>query len=456
VQQQNFARGRYCVSNRPSFYFFIDDGGSRVKRRDVLKLAGASTVVAALPGCGGGDEGELNIRLLNLLAGAGDITLRLDGNNKTSASFETASGYFGADEDTYTTEFVSNASGAVLYSVSNSYSKDVYYTLTSVGVDGTSGYAAFVDNEERPSDNVVKVRLSNLVTNGLSYDLFLTAASADLNAASPTLNNVAVGSTTGFAEPGSSGYRVRMTKASTREVVFDSIGAFDFSSREVITLILYAVGSSELVNCFALFGKDNPGRSVALANGLSRVRLVNGTDLTDRLRVTASGASIFNGVPADAASSHQAVGAGAKEFSITTQAGTVVVQSLAGTLAAGQDHTLIVSGAAGSYSATLAQETNTRPRAGYTKLKVTNAVRDGASAELSVNYRTDFAALAVNTVSSAREYTPAVYSFSAAFTVGAVTKSVDFPAVELEADKSYIANLFGDDAKRTLIITEVI
>jgi hypothetical protein len=427
-----------------------------MKRREMLKLAGASTLVAALPGCGGEDEGELNIRLLNLLAGGGDVTLRLDGENKTSAGFETASGYFGADEDTYTTEFISNASGAALYSASNSFSKDVYYTLTCVGVDGSSSYAAFVDNEERPSDNVVKVRMSNLVTNGLAYDLYLTGATADLNAASATLGNIGVGSTTGYAEPSSGGYRIRITKAGTREVVYDSVGAFDFSSREAITLILYAVGSSELVNCFALFNKDNPGRSTVITNGLSRVRLVNGTDLADRLRVTASGTSIFNGVPADAASSHQSLGAGAKDFSISTQAGAAVVQSYAGTLAAGRDHTLIVIGAGGSYTAVLTQETNTRPRSGYTKIKVTNAARDGATADLSVNFRTDFAAVAPNTVTAAREYSPADYSFSASFTAGGAITSQDLAAVELDADKSYIVNLFGDAAKRTLVVTEVI
>jgi hypothetical protein len=427
-----------------------------VKRRDMLKLAGASTLVTVLPGCGEDDEGELSIRLLNLLAGSGDVTLRLDGEDRTTASFETVNSYFGADEDTYTTEFVSNNTGAVLYSASNFFSKDVYYTLTTVGVDGSSSYAAFVDNEERPSDNIVKVRLSNLVNNGLSYDLYLTSASADLNSASANISNVGVGTTTGYTEPSSGNYRVRITKAGTREVVYDSINAFDFSSRAVITLILYAVGSSELVNCFALFNKDDPDRSTVITNGLSRVRLVNGTDLTDRLNTSANGTSIFSGVPTETASSHQVLNAGSQDFNITTQTGTVLIQSLVGTLNAGQDNTLIVTGAAGAYAAILVPETNTRPLAGNTKIKVTNAVRDGATANVSVNFRTDFASIAPNSVTTARQYSPADYSFSASFTVGGVTGSVDLPAVELDADKSYIVNLFGDSAKRTIVVSEVI
>jgi hypothetical protein len=117
---------------------------------------------------------------------------------------------------------------------------------------------------------------------------------------------------------------------------------------------------------------------------------------------------------------------------------------------------LIVRGTAGAVTGTITQDLNTRARAGYVKLRATNAVRDGAVAALAINFRTDFPSIAPSTVTSAREYTPATYVFSGSFTLGGVTKTVDFGSYELETGKSYIANLFGDDAQRVLTITEAL
>jgi hypothetical protein len=428
-----------------------------MNRRDVVRLIGLSGVAglaSKLTACGGGEDGDLNIRLLNLLADAGDITLRVDGSDRTTASFETVSGYFGEDSGTYTTEYVARSTGAVLFSESYAYNEDVYYSKIGVGIDSSTGFTTLADNEERPSDNYVKVRVSNLVANGQTYDLFLTAPNADINTAAATIGTIGAGGTTGFAEPASGGLRIRITRAGTRDLVYDSGGAFDFSSRHVVTLVLYSKGSGELVGCFALFGKDNPERSQLIGNGLARIRVVNGTDSSERIGVTVDGTSLFSGVPANAASSYQVLGAGTRQFSVITQSGTPILANLNGDMSSGRDHTLIVRGTAGAYVGTITQDLNTRARAGYVKLRATNAVRDGAVAALAINYRTDFPNVAPSTVTSSREYSPATYVFSGSFTIGGVTKTIDFGSFELEADKSYVANLFGDDTQRVLTITE--
>jgi hypothetical protein len=422
----------------------------------MLGLASAGGLSPVLIGCGGGDDGDLSVRLLNLLADTGAVTLRIDGTDRTSTGFEAATGYVGVDAGTFTTEYVANSSGAVLYSANTNYSKDVYYSHTCVGIDGSTGYTTFIDNEDQPSDNVVKVRLSNLVANGQTYDLYLTSANADINSASGTIGSIGPESTSGYAQPSAGGLRIRVTRAGTRDLVYDSVGAFDFSSRHVVTLILYSVGSSELVNCFALFGKDNPNRSQQVPSYLARVRIVNGTDLAERIRIAVNGSNLFSGIPTNAASSYQVLNAGTRDFSVTSESGAVLLASYSRDVSASRDHTLIIAGTAGSYAANLVADLNTRARSGYTKLKVTNAVRDGATAELAVNYRSDFIAIAPASVTAAREYTPATYVFSGVFTVGGVTTSIDFGSYELESGKSYVANLFGDATKRTLTITEVV
>jgi Domain of unknown function (DUF4397) len=429
-----------------------------MKRRDVVSLIGLTTVgglVPALTACGGGDDGDLNIRLLNLLADSADVTLRVDGSDRTTASFETATGYFGEDSGIYTTEYVARSTGAVLFSESYTYNKDVYYSKIGVGIDGSTGFTTLADNEERPSDNEVKVRLSNLVANGQTYDLFLTSPSVEINNAAATIGNLGVNGTSGFAERSSGGLRVRVTRAGTRDLVYDSGGAFDFSSRHVVTLLLYSKGSGELVGCFALFGKDNPGRSQVIANTLARIRIVNGTESSERIGVTVDGTSLFNGIPANAASSYQVLGAGARQFSVVTQSGATILANFSGDMVAGRDHTLIVRGTAGGgYTGTITQDLNPRARTGFVKMRATNAARDGAVASLSINFRTDFPDIAPSTVTSSREYSPATYVFSGSFTIGGVTKTVDFGSYELETGKSYTANLFGDDAQRVLTITE--
>jgi hypothetical protein len=421
-----------------------------------LGLAGTGALAPLLAACGGGEDGDLNVRLINLLADSGDITLRIDGSDRTTASFETATGYFGESSGTYTTEYVARNSGAVLYSESYTYNEDVYYSKVGVGIDGSTGFTTLADNEDRPDDGNVKVRMYNLVANGLTYDLFLTAVGTDLNSSAATIGSVGPSGLSGYVERSSGGLRIRVTRAGTRELVYDSVGAFDFSSRHVVSLILYAKGSGELVGCFALFGKDNPERSQVIPNALSRVRVVNGTDLTERIGINVDGVGVFSGIPADAASSYQVLGAGSRQFSVITQSGATVISSLTADMVPGRDHTLIVRGAAGTYNATVTQDLNTRARAGYVKLRATNAARDGATASLSVNFRTDFPNMAPSSVTSSREYTPSTPTFSGSFTLGGVTKTVDFGSYELEDGKSYIANLFGDDTSRKLVITEAL
>jgi hypothetical protein len=429
------------------------------KRRGLVQLMGlasAGGLTPLLAGCGGGDDGDVNVRLLNLLADTGDVTLRIDGSDRTAASFETATGYVGESSGSYTTEFVARNSGAVLYSQSFTYFKDIYYSKVGVGIDSSTGFSTLSDNEDRPDDGNVKVRLYNLVANGLTYDLFLTSTGADLSSAAATIGSVAPNGLSGYAERSSGGLRIRVTRTGTRELVYDSGGALDFSSRHVVSLILYAKGSGELVGCFALFGKDYPGRSQVVPNALSRVRIVNGTDLSERIGINVDGVGLFSGIPADAASSYQVLNAGSRQFSVITQSGATIIANLVTDMVPGRDHTLIVRGAGGAYSGAVTLDLNTRARAGYVKLRATNATRDDATTSLSVNFRTDFPNIAPSSVTSSREYTPSTPTFSGSFTLGGVTKTVDFGSYELEDGKSYIANLFGDDASRKLVITEAL
>jgi hypothetical protein len=178
---------------------------TKITRRAALQRAGALGLAGLsgglLAGCGDDGEGDVNVRLLNLMTDVESLTLRVDGKTKVSGvTFETISGYAGSNGGNLTTEVFAEPGSGTVNSSTAGYAKDNSYTLLVAGTDTDVSVQLLNDGDSRPDDGRIRVRVLNSVAGGVAYDVYLTASNASIDSATPTLRNVGSGSGTGFTE----------------------------------------------------------------------------------------------------------------------------------------------------------------------------------------------------------------------------------------------------------------
>lgn len=428
-----------------------------MKRRSVLGWLTASPIL--LSGCMAGEtSGGAKLRLLNLQNDVETLTLRVDGSTIASGiGFESLSSYGNIDDDTLTTQAISDA-GSVLISADVAYTKDTSTTLVIAGADSIVYNRNLTGDEDRPDAGYILVRTANLAARGQTVDVYITAPTATIAGSTPTFSAVSLGTVSSYIQLDQGSYRVRVTPNSSRTVIYDS-GTFTPASRQVISLIFYTVGSASLLRCYALYGVDDD-QSQTLPSTLARVKFVNATSLSDRLLLKLDGTTKFSSVPADGVSSYLTVDQGSHALSVQSDsAAAALIASADVTLTPGADYTVLVLGTASGAVLHLNQDNNLAPSSGYAKLRVVNGAADLVTVDFAVNYRNDFADIATGDTTDPLEYSPAKPSFSALFYDGA-SGSIDFSTLDvglddgLLTDTFYVAYLFGVVGSRRLSVLQ--
>ncbi|KPF69285.1 hypothetical protein IP84_05175 [beta proteobacterium AAP99] len=369
---------------------------TKITRRAALQTAGALGLAGLsgglLSGCGNDGEGDVNVRLLNLMTDVDTLTLRVDGKTKVSGvAFETGSGYAGTNGGNLSTEVIAEPGSGTVSSATAGYAKDNSYTVVASGTDTDVSVQVLNDGEGRPDDGRIKLRVLNNVARGISYDVYLTASTASIDTATATLRGVGPQAASGFAELASGIWRIRIYPAGDkRELLFDADGV-QIDSRQVVTLVLYTLKSSRLVNAYLLHGKDSAGASRVVRNTRSRVRFVNGTDVfgaAGQVRFTVNGQSSST---LDANfSAYQVVAAGTPAIAAVRTTDNFAMATATQSLNPGRDYLIVVYGTAGNYRMVVTQESNLPARGGRASLNVVNATADGVSIDASVDFSLDF------------------------------------------------------------------
>jgi hypothetical protein len=437
-------------------------------RRSALRAAGALGLVGATGGlltaCGNDGEGDVKIRLLNLVTDVDTLTLRVDSKTKVSGvAFEAVSGYAESNGGNLSTEVIAEPGSGSLNSATAGYAKDNSYTVIACGTGTDLSVQVSNDGEGRPDDGRIKVRVLNNVVRGLSYDVYFTSSGASIDSATPTLRGVGAASVTGFAELASGTWRIRIyPSGDKRELLFDADGV-QIDSRQVVSLVLYTLKSNRLVNAYLLHGKDSAGASRVIRNTRSRIRFINGTDVVGsagQVRFSVGGQSSST---LDANfSAYQGVTSGTVTL---TAVRTTDGMSLAGssrTLDPGRDYVAVVYGTAGKYQMVVTLESNLPARSGKALLNVVNATADGVSIDASVDFSLDFQNLTAGKPGAAVSYSLGRPTFSVRF-YDAQGASQDFDGGSSFADpdtggfkdgRSYLLVVLGQPAARRVVLRE--
>ncbi len=433
-----------------------------MERRVALKTLGGIGLAASSAGwltaCGSSTN-DAQIRLLNLLADAETLTLRVDGGDKASGvAFETVSPYAGSDGGTFTTDVISQPGNSTVNSASASIGVDNYYTVLVVGRESVVSVQIADDGEGEADDNKIKMRIMNYVPRGDTYDVYVTSSSASIDNANATFRSVGAG-VGSFSSIDSGTWRIRVFAAGDkRELLFDCDGV-RIDSKQVVSVVLYTTKSSRLVGAYLLHGKDSAGSSRVLPSTRARIRFANGTDVAGtqgQLRFRAGTASLST---LDANfSAYQAIGTGAQTLAAESGAGTIA--SLAGNLKPGYDYTATAFGSAGNYAIVLTADGSLPPRSGRAKLNVLNATTDGVQIDVSVDFSQDFPGIAAGAASGSVEYSAKTSIFSVRF-YDATGGSQDFDGGSTFVDngfvagKTYALGVFGTPGARKVVLRDI-
>jgi len=204
-----------------------------------LLVAGVFSV-GLLAACGGGNDDSLDdradvadpkVRFVHAVPGGPDVTLQRNGANESDATnmaYKSASQYYDVRTEGYTFSLRTATGNIELARTNLSADRGNKYTL--VALPALSGVELLTIrdpyNKSVASDDA-RLRVINAAANAQPFDVYVTAATADIAASTPQLAGI------GFkqAKPGDGSdsidvergvYRIRLTLAGTKAVIFNA------------------------------------------------------------------------------------------------------------------------------------------------------------------------------------------------------------------------------------------
>jgi hypothetical protein len=359
------------------------------------RLTFVALCALALASCGGGDDGNAEIRLFNLSTGYASLDLLTnndsddDDDDETQAgavAFETVSAYAGLDADTYTIKLRRSGVASTLRSFTGQeLTEDTKVTYVAYGDVGSFGALRIDENLDEADAGDTLLNIVNVSTSG-GLDVYLTDSAAVLDDTTPIISGASAQLTQTTIDSGT--YRLRVTAVGDTADVRLDVPNVTFDSRDVATLILTATPSGTLTNAFIL---PQEGQPTKLANTKARIRgavgLANGGAATAR----AGGQTILSAAAVGVISSrYTLVEAGSVPITLTVNGVAVPVANQQ--LTAGNDYTLLIWSNSGTTQTSLISDDNRRANdSGKAKLRLLNGMSQLAA---PLTLAVDFAPIA--------------------------------------------------------------
>lgn len=357
-------------------------------------MAIAALSLPLLHGCGGGGDdnsgGDGAVRLVNAAEGYASLDLYVDDTEiSTAVSLDSAGDYVTLGSSTYTFKLKRAGSSTTASSASRTVSGSTSYSLLAYATADSLRSVMLSETEEAPSSGAAKLRVFNGSVEAGSLDVYVTDPAASLNDSSPTVASVGTERVTTYNEISEGSYRIRVTGAGDKNDLRLDLSGVALADQQITTLVLTSTPGGVLVHGMTL---DQKGDVAARKNPSARVRLVAGADANASVAATVRGVQLSAGQPSSSVGNYVLVGAGALTGTVSIAGQAVTLP--AGTLAAGSDNTLLVTGAAGSGTATLLADDNRPPlNTANTKLRLVNGVGSSTS---PMTLTADFGAVATD------------------------------------------------------------
>jgi hypothetical protein len=392
----------------------------------ILALCALSTLFSGCNTSSGANNSSPKIRFVHAAPILGPVTITADSTKSLGTmSYGTANPYVEVDTGAREIKIQSVGGASTYVDLSTNFSTGVRYTYVIYGDDTTTIPLIMVDDTSNPANSAnFKMRLLNLGTGLGSLDLYMISATADVNTSSPLVSGISYGAAGAFTEYTAGTFRIVLTPAGSKQIIFDS-AARSFAANTLVTLMIYSTTSGKLANT-ALLVTDDTGTSTFLTDILSRFKFVQGAIGVPNANVRVDGPIALAGVPYAGISGYGTYSAGARNIKIEASAtpGTFLYdanQNLTG----GRDYSMVAySNTGGTISLIPLPDDNLPPTAGKAKLRVVNAVSDGGAYDVYSNFLQYLTNLGAGTASGYQQIDTGTYTVAfnpAGSSIGAAT-----------------------------------
>jgi hypothetical protein len=404
--------------------------------------------VIGLAGCNksGNNQNSTDLRVLNAVPDAEPLDVLIADDPKVTALAANAtSSFVNFSSGTQDTKVRSSSTQAILLDTSLGYASGIRNTLILFGKRAAMGTLLLPEDQTAPSSGKVRVRAVDVAPDAGGVDVYLTTS--DLaNAGTAILASVTGGAVTSAAEVTAGSFKIIVTAAGTQEILFQSPSTYTFNAGSSVSLVVMPTIGGKLVSINVL-ESGSSGPSTYIANPNARMKAVNGITDATGINFKVDGTTLLSNVPFTGNSSYVNVAAGSRNISIeaTNVPGTSIA-SVTTTLANARDYTVLAYGKQASPTISTLVDDNTLPAANFVKLRFVNAMADGASVDVLVNFASQATGIAPGK-SSGYSTVAAGTNYNISFTTpGGVTLITSLTGVELDSQQVYTAYLFGTTA----------
>ena len=239
------------------------------------------------------------------------------------------------------------------------------------------------DANTPPSGNFLKIRVVHSAPSAPPVDVYVTAAGADINTATPTLSNVAFKEFSDFLEVPEGDYQIRVTTVGSKDLVFDS-GTVPLDAGSIFSAVAVdATGGASPISLVVLTN-DPTTPFIEIDDNRARLRAVHASPDAPNVDILVDNALVVPGVAFKGVLDYTDVPAGDRNIKVNTGQGTSVIDATV-PLAGGTDYTVLAVDFAANIEPLLLDDNTTTPTPGNAKVRVVHASPDAPNVDVLVD-----------------------------------------------------------------------
>ena len=140
----------------------------------------------------------------------------------TNVAYKAASSYLEVPSGSRNLKVRATGTSTVVIDQNGTLAQNSFYTVLATGRVASIAPVVLTDDQTSPASGSVRLRLVHASPTAGNVDIYVTAPTADIATATPTLTNVAFRAASNYLEVPAGTYRVRITPAGTKTVAIDA------------------------------------------------------------------------------------------------------------------------------------------------------------------------------------------------------------------------------------------
>jgi len=368
-----------------------------VGRSWALPLAACMLLGLAACGGGGNDASTGLVRVVNTTQNHASVDLLTNSTVVVPGTAkDNASTYAGVAAGSPTLQVNDAGTATALTTIAPTVSGNLHYAVIVYESNGLTRAAVLGEDNTAPAAGSSQLRIFDAAPEAGALDVYVTDPAAALTSPSFTLTASGAASTTNLLTFGAGTYRIRVTGQGNVNDLRLDIPSVTVASQQIATLVLNASKGGVLLDGGVLVQQ---GAYTASRNTNARVRLATGVTGAANVGAVADGTVVVSPPVTSPAVGAYTVVPASSALTINVNG---VVTPVTGTLTAGSDATLLVTGAPGAPTATLLTDDNHLPSTtAVYKMRLVNGLSGAATSQtLTADFAVIAAGVQPNTASA--------------------------------------------------------